>query len=82
MKSMATIGFYGAGNMGQAMLAGLLQAEIYPPDAIFVYDAYKPSLEKISGNFGVKTLTDSDELIQKSDIIIFYWKYYHKSQKS
>ncbi|MCU7357643.1 pyrroline-5-carboxylate reductase [Enterococcus dispar] len=68
---MATIGFYGAGNMGQAMLAGLLQAEIYPPDAIFVYDAYKPSLEKISGNFGVKTLTDSDELIQKSDIIIF-----------
>jgi len=68
---MATIGFYGAGNMGQAMLAGLLQAEIYPPDGIFVYDAYKPSLEKISGNFGVKTFTDSDELIQKSDIIIF-----------
>lgn len=68
---MGTIGFYGGGNMGQAMLLGLLQAKLYDKADIFVYDAYAPTLEKINKDFGVRTLQAADTLIKKSDSIIF-----------
>lgn len=71
MREMGKIGFYGGGNMGQAMISGLLQSKLYIREDIFVYDAYGPSLENISKRFDVNVTHTGDELINKSDIIIF-----------
>ncbi len=44
----ATIGFYGAGNMTQAIIAGLLSSEKVSTEDIFVYNhRYQPTLEKV-----------------------------------
>ncbi|WP_368259540.1 NAD(P)-binding domain-containing protein, partial [Enterococcus sp. 2201sp1_2201st1_C11_2201SCRN_220225] len=44
--SVSKIGFYGTGNMGQAMMKGLVKAGIYQPAEIVIYDTYEPIREK------------------------------------
>ncbi|KFN93607.1 pyrroline-5-carboxylate reductase [Tetragenococcus muriaticus PMC-11-5] len=42
-----TIGFYGAGNMAQVMIAGLLNSGFYQKEEIYVYNyRYEPTLKK------------------------------------
>ena len=35
------IGFIGCGNMGSAMISGIVKAEIVPSDRIYVYDHHE-----------------------------------------
>lgn len=42
------IGFYGAGNMAQAIIAGLVASNIYKKEEIFVYNhRYEPTLQEV-----------------------------------
>jgi pyrroline-5-carboxylate reductase len=71
-----TIGFYGTGNMGKAMIKGLLQAGIYQPENIWVFDVYQPLTAALKDEFGVTSATDAAELAQNSQTIIFAVKPY------
>lgn len=71
-----TIGFYGAGNMGRAMIQGLIRSKIYEPKNILVYDVYQPIVSKLSSELGVSVTNDSDDLAKNSDTIIFAVKPY------
>lgn len=71
-----TIGFYGTGNMGKAMIKGLLQAGIYQPENIWVFDVYQPLTAALKDEFGVTPATDAAELAQNSQTIIFAVKPY------
>lgn len=66
-----TIGFYGAGNMGQAIIKGLLQSGIYQASDIWVYDVYQPLVEKLEKELHVNGAKTEQELAKKSETIIF-----------
>lgn len=63
------IGFIGGGNMGGALINGLLCADCLPDD-ILLFDKDIKKAEKYK-NLGVQVLSDLTELEKKSDVIIF-----------
>ncbi|MGM0122786.1 pyrroline-5-carboxylate reductase [Enterococcus sp. AZ194] len=71
-----TIGFYGTGNMGRAMIQGLIQSKLYEPKDIWIYDVYQPLVDKLATELGVTPTADSDTLAKNSDTIIFAVKPY------
>lgn len=64
------IGFIGCGNMGRAMMGGILKSGLVEKSNIYVADLFKPSLEKAQSEFGVNTTTDNKEVAKKADVLI------------
>ena len=64
------LGFIGAGNMGGAILSGVLKKKLYSPENIFVVNRRKESSEKLQKKYGINICQSSVELVKNSDIII------------
>lgn len=64
------IGFVGGGNMGEALLRGLVKTGLVPPDALFVADVRRERLEELGRLYGVHTLSDNALLVRRSDVVI------------
>lgn len=64
-----TIGFVGGGNMGKAMIGGIIKANLIAPDNIIVADLYEKGLQDIKEKYGVKVTTDNIEAAKISDIL-------------
>ena len=64
------IGFLGCGNMGRAMLGGILKAELVCPNDIFVSVSSPSSEEKIRKEFKVNVSVQNELACQNSDILI------------
>lgn len=69
------IGFIGCGNMGSAMISGIVKAEIVPSDRIYVYDHHENNFDKVK-EYNVNTTTNVIEMVQKVDILILSVKPY------
>ncbi|WP_330375398.1 pyrroline-5-carboxylate reductase [Inediibacterium massiliense] len=67
---MKTIGFIGAGNMGQAMMGGILKSNIVKKEEIMVSDQNENNICKIEKTFQVKTTKDNKEVAKFADILI------------
>ena len=65
-----TIGFIGCGNMGLAMIGGILKANLVTPSSIIVSDLNEKSLADASQTYGIKSTTDNNEVAKVSDIIV------------
>ncbi|MCC8168900.1 MAG: NAD(P)-binding domain-containing protein, partial [Oscillospiraceae bacterium] len=63
------LGFIGGGNMGGAIIGGIVNARIAAPSNILVSDANPSALAKISAEYGVNTTNDNKETAEKSDIL-------------
>ena len=63
------IGFVGCGNMGKAMLQGIINSNILNKEDIIVSTRSKESKENIEGKFGVKVTLDNKEVAKNSNII-------------
>jgi pyrroline-5-carboxylate reductase len=63
------IGFIGSGNMGGAIIGGIVKNKIAVPSDIIVSDKSADALKKIEEMYGVSTVTDNKETAQKSDIL-------------
>ncbi|MBQ5823295.1 MAG: pyrroline-5-carboxylate reductase [Clostridia bacterium] len=63
------IGFIGAGNLANALVAGSSQSDFFSKNEFLAYDLFQPSLDKISA-FGVTAVSSVTELIVLSDIVI------------
>uniref|UniRef100_A0A1B6MFT9 Pyrroline-5-carboxylate reductase n=2 Tax=Graphocephala atropunctata TaxID=36148 RepID=A0A1B6MFT9_9HEMI len=70
------VGFVGAGNMSQAIVAGMLDAEIIKPHQISVSAPSENNFKFWKGK-GVKTTTVNAEVIRNSDVIILSMKPQH-----
>ncbi len=70
MLQEAKICFIGAGTMGTAMIAGLLQKELVKAENIIASDPYPDQLAKLAERYHVKTTTDNLAAIKDRDIII------------
>lgn len=65
-----TIGFIGAGNMGGAMIAGLVNSQLINPDCIIAADPHEARLRELAANFGIQTTPDNLTAAKSADILV------------
>jgi pyrroline-5-carboxylate reductase len=64
------VGILGTGNMGEALIHGLLHGHLCRPDQIFCSDVRAERLKTIREKYGVKTTSHNMEVVKQSDILI------------
>lgn len=64
------VGFLGAGNMGEALIHGLLHGHLCKPEQIFCSDVRAERLKIIREKYGVRGTIHNTEVVKQSDIII------------
>ncbi len=67
---MDTIGFIGSGNMAEAMINGILKANVYRPGMVFTSDVRPERLSFLREHYGVRTTESNSELASKSNILV------------
>ena len=70
------IGLIGCGNMGSAMVGGLIKSGFQKPSDIIVSTKTEASAKRIKDEFNVTTTLDNKEVVKKADIIILAIKPY------
>ena len=68
------IGFIGGGNMGEALISGLVLSKAAKPENIICSDIAEDLLEEIQNKYGISTTTDNIEVAKKSDIVVYATK--------
>ena len=63
------IGFIGSGNMGKAMIGGIVKSQLIPSEKVIVSDLDKNKLDIIKKELGVNITTDSMEVAKKAEIL-------------
>ena len=63
--------FIGVGNMGEALVSGLVCAKATAPQNIICTDINEPKLETVAEKYQVRTTTSNIEAIGASDIVIY-----------
>lgn len=63
------IGFIGNGNMGGAIVNGIISQKIASYQDIIISDINEESLEKTAAKYGVKTTTDNTDVAKNSDML-------------
>jgi pyrroline-5-carboxylate reductase len=64
------VGILGTGNMGEALIHGLLYGHLCRPDQIFCSDVRPERLKVVREKYGVKTTSRNTEVVKQSEIII------------
>ncbi len=70
------LGIIGCGNMGQAMLSGILKNKLYAPSDVIVSHLDEEALKDIHDRLGVNTTRDNREVAEKSDVLLISLKPY------
>jgi len=71
MLTDKTIGFIGSGNMGEALISGLINAKTSTPRNIICSDVREQRLEELQDKFGIETTKNNLDLVAASDVIIY-----------
>ncbi|MEJ5363584.1 MAG: pyrroline-5-carboxylate reductase [Desulfosoma sp.] len=64
------IGFIGGGNMGEALVRGLIHAGIVPPDHITVYDVLQDRTAHLTRTYGIRAAERLDECALSADTLV------------
>jgi len=64
------VGILGTGNMGEALIHGLLHGHLCRPEQIFCSDVRPERLKVVREKYGVKTTSHNPEVVKQSEIII------------
>jgi pyrroline-5-carboxylate reductase len=64
------IGFIGCGNMGQAMIGGIVKANLVTPENIIVGDLNRENLKSAAEKYGIKTTVNNNEVAENADILV------------
>ena len=65
------IAILGSGNMGEALISGLIVSESSDPKNIICTDIRTEKLDEIRREYGVRTTTDNLKAVMESDIIVY-----------
>lgn len=65
-----TVGFVGAGNMGEALIKGLVESSLVPAEAIVIADSRAERAQQIAGQYGVRAVADNTALVRQADVVI------------
>ncbi len=64
------IGFIGGGNMGSAMIGGIIGAGVFKPENLYVSALHEQGLKKIKEKYAVNVSTDNNVVAKECDIIV------------
>jgi pyrroline-5-carboxylate reductase len=64
------VGFVGGGNMGEALIRGLLGASLVPADHIAATDVRADRNAQLTKQFGIAAHTDNPRLVRECDVVI------------
>src|SRR5438034_8572382 len=64
------LGFVGAGNMGEAMIKGILAANLVPPKAVYATDVRSERLKELDRRYGIQVAADNPALVRQVDVVI------------
>lgn len=64
------IGFIGCGNMGRAILGGLLKAGIVKADEVIISCHTKESCSEVEAEYHVKAVLDNQEVAGNADVVL------------
>lgn len=67
---MKKIGFIGCGNMGEAILSGILQANILSENQIFVHTRSNDNLQRLKKMYGIETCDSNTDVYNLCDYVI------------
>lgn len=70
MEKTKAIGFIGTGNMGEALIAGLLKANFVPPGQVMAFDSNEERLRFVQKKHGVKMASGNRLLSSLCDPIL------------
>ncbi|HSB03562.1 MAG TPA: pyrroline-5-carboxylate reductase [Thermodesulfobacteriota bacterium] len=65
-----TVGFVGTGNMGEALIHGLVYGHLCRPEQILCSDVRPERLKAIRETYGARGTTHNIEVVKQSDIVI------------
>jgi len=68
------IGFIGSGNMGEALISGLVLSKATVSENIICSDIRQEPLDDMHEKYGIVTTTNNVEVVEKSEIIIYATK--------
>jgi pyrroline-5-carboxylate reductase len=71
MLTDKTIAFLGTGNMGEALVSGLLGNGSARPEQIVCTDANPVKRDAIGAKYGVQTLADNIAAVRAADIVVY-----------
>jgi pyrroline-5-carboxylate reductase len=71
MSAKSSIAVIGAGIMGEAIIAGLLNKKIATPDQINISDPLKERLEELKKQYGINTFTENLAAVDQASTVIF-----------
>lgn len=78
MKTLGKkIGFIGAGNMGEAMINGLIKSGLCEPTGVWASDVREARLGQLKDTYGINVTGDNTELFDNVDIVILAVKPQH-----
>ena len=64
------LGFLGCGNMGEALVKGLVEAHVVPAEAITASDARTDRLAELERQYGIRVAKDNVSLVRDADVIV------------
>lgn len=70
MFEQIQVGFVGGGNMGEALIKGILSASLLQPDRVHVYDVIQPRLDYLKAHYGVAVCTSVAKLTAACQVIV------------
>jgi pyrroline-5-carboxylate reductase len=71
MLSDKIISILGTGNMGEALISGLVSSGSSRPEQIICTDVREDKLEAVKSKYGVRTMTSNRDAVASADIIIY-----------
>ena len=74
MLTEKKIGFIGSGNMGEALISGLVLSGATDPEHIICSDIREEPLQVMRQKYGISTTTSNTEVAEKSEIIVYATK--------
>jgi pyrroline-5-carboxylate reductase len=65
-----TLGFVGAGAMGEALMKGLVEAGLVAPGAVHAFDPRADRMAELSQRYGIRWARSNAEVVREADVVI------------
>jgi len=67
---MNTIGFVGSGNMAEALIKGIIAAQLYQPKNVMMADVRAERLELLAAEYNVRPVENNTALTAAADVVV------------
>ena len=64
------IGFIGAGNMAEALIKGILGAQLYQPSQVYISDPAEDRRSSLKKQYGISTIAHNRDLVATADTVV------------